>query len=77
MNILHVMLWKFKNNKNAIETAKKICNGKCVITETGFQSFVVAIRHGVMNPNQDAYQTSIKRLKENWWNAIHTKLIEN
>ena len=30
-----------------------------------------------MNPDQDAYQTSIKMLLENWWNAIHPNIDKN
>ena len=35
VHIWHVMLWKFNNNKNASETAKKICSiyGQSVITD--------------------------------------------
>ena len=46
-------------------------------SETGFQSFVLAICHWEMNPDQDADQTSIKMLQENWWNAIRPKVIDD
>ena len=69
-NIQHV-IWEFKNNKNATETAKvSLLTAK---SENGSQSFILVIHHWEMNPDQDAHQTSIK----NWWNVIHAKYLRN
>ena len=52
----HVILWKFKNNKNATKTAQKISSvyeQGVIITiksKTGFQSFILMICHWEMNP---------------------------
>ena len=46
-------------------------------SETSFQSLILAIYHLKINPNQDAHQTAIKMLQENWWNAIHAKVLKN
>ena len=55
------MLWEFKNNKNATETAKKILmfmvKVLLLITkpETDFQSFILVIHHREKNPNQKTH----------------------
>ena len=57
MSIRHVMLWEFKNNKNAKETTKKfVMSLLSAMSETGFHSFVLVIYHWQMNPDQDALQ---------------------
>ena len=51
IHIPHVMLWEVKNDKNTTETTKKISSvydqGVLLTakSETGFQSFVLVIRH--------------------------------
>ena len=63
---VHVMLWKFENNKNATETVKEISNvyDQGVITDcqvqNWFQSFVLAMLHWEMNTDQDTKKTTIK-----------------
>ena len=41
VHVLHVVLWKFNANKNAIKTAKKICSvyGQGVITDYQIQNW--------------------------------------
>ena len=48
--IWHFMLWEFKNNKNATETAKKICSiyGQCVITDCQEQNWFSKFHSGNM-----------------------------
>ena len=59
VHIQHVMLLEFENNKNATETFKRICSfyDLAVFTNyrTGCLSFVLTIRHGEMNPDQDTF----------------------
>ena len=45
-------------------------------SKTGFQSFVQARCHWEINPDLDAYHTSIKTLQEKLWNAILRKVFE-
>ena len=55
------------NKRNALETAIKIVIFKVSLltteSEPGFESSVLAIRNWEMNPDQDAYQSSIKMLQ--------------
>ena len=48
VHIRHVMLWEFKNNKNATETAKKICSvyGQGVITDRQVRNWFSKFRSG-------------------------------
>ena len=46
-------------------------------SKTGFQSFILAIGHWDMNPDQDTHQISINMLLENWLNAVYQKVFEN
>ena len=65
MFIRHVMLWEFMNNKNARKIAKKISAKLSLLTtksETGFQIFLLVIRHWQINPDQNARQTLIEML---------------
>ena len=68
VHIWHVMVWEFKNNKNAAETAWKFVVFIAYVSllttklETGFQSFILVICHWEMNPDQDTHLTSIKML---------------
>ena len=84
VHIRHVMLWEFKNNKNATETAQNICKFipkvslLTTTSETGFQSFVLAICLRDMNPVQDIHQTTIKKnaLKELMERNLHKSILE-
>ena len=42
-------------------------------SETGFEGFILAIRHSEMNPDQ----SSIKVLQENWCNETNTKALND
>ena len=48
VHIWHVILWEFKNNKNAIETAKKICSvcARKVITDCQVQNWFSKFHSG-------------------------------
>ena len=48
VHIWHVMLWEFKNNKNAAETAKKISSvyGQSVIPDHQVQNWFLKIHSG-------------------------------
>ena len=51
VHIRHVMLWEFKNKKNATETAKKICNvyGQDIITDRQVRNWFAKFRSGDMS----------------------------
>ena len=48
MHIRHAMLWKFKNKKDATETAKEICSmyDQCVSTDCQVRNWVSMFRFG-------------------------------
>ena len=48
MHIQHVMLWEFKNNKNAMETAMNICSayGQGVVTGSQVQNWFSKFHSG-------------------------------
>ena len=48
VHIRHVILWEFKDNKNATETAEKICNvyGQDVITTRQVRNWFAKFRSG-------------------------------
>ena len=75
VDIWHIMLLKFKNNKNATKTAKKFVvliakvSSLTAKSENSFQSFILTICYWEMNPDQNIHQTLNKIFQEDWWNT--------
>ena len=61
VNIRYVILWEFDKNKEVKIFMDKV-SLQTTKSENGFESFVLALYHGEINPVHDTQQTSIKML---------------
>ena len=83
MHIQRIKLREFENNKNATGTANKISNvySQDVMTDRQVRNWfskIFFLRYLIERwKHQDPDQTLMKKLLENFWNAIRAKILEN